>query len=98
MMFDPDMSDEANDANEVSDAYPADRHQHLGTSTSTTHPGYQLKLTIISSTGIFKHWIRWCHCSKSLDQYVQLLLCGKLFPAGIKNPKTAFTFEVLDHF
>jgi hypothetical protein len=98
MMFDPDMSDEADDADEVSDAYLADRHQHSGTSTSTTHPGYRSKLTIVSSTGIFKRWIRWCHCAKSSEQYVQLLLRAKLFPASFKNPKTAFTFEVLDHF
>jgi CxC2 like cysteine cluster associated with KDZ transposases len=98
MMFDPDMSDEADDADKLSDAYLADRHQHLGTSTSTTHTGYQLKLTIVSSTGIFKHWIQWCHCAKSSEQYVQLLLCAELFPASFKNPKTAFMFEVLDHF
>ena len=55
-------------------------------------------LIIVSSTGIFKRSVRWCHCAKSSDQYVQLLLQAKLFPASFKNPKTAFTFEVLDHF
>jgi len=40
MMFDPDMSNEADDADKLSDAYLADRHQHLGTFTSTMHPGY----------------------------------------------------------
>jgi len=60
--------------------------------------GFRSNIVIISSTGIFKRWIKWCHCAKSSDQYVQLLLRAKLFPASFKNPKTAFTFEVLDHF
>ncbi|KIM74954.1 hypothetical protein PILCRDRAFT_79556, partial [Piloderma croceum F 1598] len=55
-------------------------------------------LTIVASTGIFKRSIRWCHCAKSSKRFVQLLLRAKLFPASFKNPKTAFTFEVLDQF
>jgi CxC2 like cysteine cluster associated with KDZ transposases len=55
-------------------------------------------LTIVSSTGIFTCSVRWCTCTKSPDQCVQLLLRAKLFPASFKNPKTVFTFEVLDHF
>ena len=95
MVFDPDMSDEAD---ELSDEYPADRHQHSETSGSSAHLGHRSKLIIVASTGVFKRWIRWCHCAKSSDQYVQLLLRAKLFPASFKNPKTAFTFDVLDHF
>ena len=60
--------------------------------------GFRSKLIIVSSTGIFQRSIRWCHCAKSSDQYVQLLLRAKLFPASFQNPKTTFTFEVLDHF
>jgi hypothetical protein len=55
-------------------------------------------LTIVASTGIFTRQVRWCQCANNPDQYVQLLLRSKLFPASFKNPKTAFTFEVLDHF
>jgi hypothetical protein len=95
MVFDPDFSDEAD---EFADEYLADRHQHSGPSGSATTSGYRSKLIIVSSTGIFQRWIRWCHCATSSDQYVQLLLRAKLFPASFKNPKTAFTFEVLDHF
>ena len=62
-----------------------------------TNSQSQSNLIIVSSTGIFKHTVRWCHCMTSLDQYVQLL-CAKPFPASFKNPKTMFTFEVLDHF
>jgi hypothetical protein len=67
-------------------------------SESTPHSGSRSNLTIISSTGIFQCSVRWCHCAKTTDQYVPLLLCARLFPASFKNPKTAFTFEVLDHF
>jgi hypothetical protein len=95
MMFDPDVSDEAE---ELWDDHLPDGHQPSGSSGSTTHFGSRSKLIIVSSTGIFKRSIRWCHCAKSGDQYVELLLRAKLFPASFKNPKTAFTFEVLDHF
>jgi len=97
-VFDPDISDEADEADELSDGYLVDGHRHSEMSGSTAYAGNRSRLIIVSSTGIFKRWIRWCHCAKSSDQYVQLLLRAKLFPASFKNPKTAFTFEVLDHF
>jgi CxC2 like cysteine cluster associated with KDZ transposases len=55
-------------------------------------------MIIVSSTGIFRRSIKWCHCAKSPEAFIKLLLRAKLFPASFKNPKTAFTFEVLDHF
>ena len=58
----------------------------------------QSNLIIVLSTGIFKRSVRWCNCTRSLDQDVQLLLCVKLFLASFKMPQTIFTFEVLDHF
>ena len=63
-----------------------------------TQMGSRSVLTIVASTGIFTRMVRWCQCASNLDQYVQLLLRAKLFPASFINPKTAFTFEVLDHF
>jgi hypothetical protein len=90
MMFDLGLSDEAD---EVEDGdLPS---EPFG---STTFVESRSNLIIVSSTGIFKCSVRWCHCAKSSDQYVELLLQAKLFPASFKNPKTAFTFEVLDHF
>lgn len=86
MINDPDDSDEADDG-----------YQSQSTE-STVHSRSRSILTIVTSTGIFKHTIRWCHCAKSSNQHVQLLLCAKLFPASFKNPKTVFTFEVLDQF
>src|ERR1700676_4969442 len=90
MVFDLDISDEGNDF--------VDGYQFLEPSELTTHSGSRLNITIVSSTGICQCSIRWCHCAKSPHQYAELLLCAKLFPASFKNPKTAFTFEVLDHF
>ena len=90
MMFDPNMSDEG-------DNFPND-YQPSQPSATTTQSGTRSHLIIVSSTGIFRRSIRWCHCATSPGQYVQLLLQAKLFPASFKNPKTAFTFEVLDHF
>ena len=73
-------------------------HQPSADSESATNVGSRSNLVIVSSTGIFTRSIRWCHCTKSPRQYAQLLLQAKLFPASFKNPQTAFTFEVLDHF
>ena len=73
-------------------------HQPGADSEPTANVGSRSNLIIISSNGIFTRSIRWCHCAKSPRQYAQLLLRAKLFPASFKNPKTAFTFEVLDHF
>jgi hypothetical protein len=88
MIFE-DISD---DSDEFMDGY-----QPSDFSGPSTHHGSQSTLTMVSSTGIFRHSICWCHCTKLPDQYVQLLLCAKLFLASFKNPKTAFTFKVLDH-
>ena len=54
-------------------------------------------LIFVSSTGIFKRWVKWCRCPNASKPYVQLLR-AKLFPASFKRPSTAFTFDVLDHF
>ncbi|KAG1842632.1 hypothetical protein DFJ58DRAFT_665743, partial [Suillus subalutaceus] len=55
-------------------------------------------VAIIHSSGVFTHNIAWCHCPGSnSQQHLQLLRAG-LFPASSTQPKTAFTFEVLDHF
>jgi hypothetical protein len=85
------------DISDGSDEF-AYEHQPLEDSESTQHTGPRSTLIIVSSTGIFTRSIRWCHRAKSPRQYARLLLRAKLFPASWKNPKTAFTFEVLDHF
>jgi hypothetical protein len=62
------------------------------------HSRSRSKLVIVTSNGIFRCSVWWCHCAINSKHYVQLLRCAKLFPASFKNPKTAFTFEVLDRF
>ncbi|KAG2049657.1 hypothetical protein BDR06DRAFT_984261 [Suillus hirtellus] len=55
-------------------------------------------VTIVHSSGVFIYNVAWCHCQGSVPkQHLQLLRAG-LFPASSTRPKTAFTFEVLDHF
>ena len=73
-------------------------HEPSADSEPTANVGSRSNIIIVSSTGIFTRSIQWCHCAKSPRQYAQLLLRAKLFLASFKNPKTAFTFEVLDHF
>jgi hypothetical protein len=90
MMSDLDISDEGGGL--LDESEPQEASEWMTNFRSRSN------LIIVSSTGIFKRAVRWCHCAKSSDQYVQLLLRAKLFPASFKNPQTVFTFEVLDHF
>ncbi|KAI6034671.1 hypothetical protein BKA83DRAFT_4461027 [Pisolithus microcarpus] len=53
----------------------------------------------LHTEGIFTHEISWCSCpgSDPIDSHLSLLR-ERLFPASISKPKTAFTFDVLNHF
>ncbi|KAI6018871.1 hypothetical protein EDC04DRAFT_2607677 [Pisolithus marmoratus] len=67
-----------------------------------THPARRSsrsQMTIVHTKGIFTHEISWCSCpgSDPNDWHLELLQ-GRLFPASISKPKTAFTFDVLNHF
>ena len=64
---------------------------------SGRHRSMKSNLIIVSSTGIFKRSIRWCHCANSPEPFIQLLR-ARLFPASFATPSSAFTFKVLDHF
>ncbi|KIK24133.1 hypothetical protein PISMIDRAFT_64579, partial [Pisolithus microcarpus 441] len=57
------------------------------------------QMTIVHTDGIFSHEVSVCSCpgSDSSDWHLDLLR-QRLFPASISKPKTAFTFDVLDHF
>ena len=57
------------------------------------------QFTIVHSTGIFVHQVKWCRCNNARleDRHLQLLRSG-IFPSTIVKPQTGFTFEVLDHF
>ena len=68
-------------------------------SDNDINPGYPdvNKIVVIASTGIFKRSVQWCKCPNAPERHIQLLR-SRLFPATFKNPKTAFTFDVLDDF
>ncbi|KAI6160720.1 hypothetical protein EDD17DRAFT_1421617, partial [Pisolithus thermaeus] len=57
------------------------------------------QMTIVHTEGIFSHEVSVCKCPGSDPNDWHLdLLHQRLFPASISKPKTAFTFDVLDHF
>ncbi|KAI5999588.1 hypothetical protein EDD15DRAFT_2160384, partial [Pisolithus albus] len=57
------------------------------------------QMTIVHTEGIFIPEVSWCSCpgSDPIDLHISLLR-ERLFPTSISKPKTAFTFEVLNHF
>jgi hypothetical protein len=57
----------------------------------------EITMVIPHSTGIFQHQVHFCSCPGAVQKHIQLFRAG-LFPASIQSPKTAFTFDVLDHF
>ena len=56
-------------------------------------------LTVIDSTGIHQIQAQYCRCQQSshVPEYQQLLELG-LYPASITQPRTTFTFRVLDDY
>ncbi|KII83158.1 hypothetical protein PLICRDRAFT_119732, partial [Plicaturopsis crispa FD-325 SS-3] len=54
-------------------------------------------MTVGHTTGVFQHRVRWCECVGAADHHLQLFRMP-LFSASILRPRTAFTFDVLDHF
>ena len=69
---------------------------------SSSKPGWNNKdgnpvVTVINRSSIHKIGIRWCCCLDAPKCNMQLMAAG-LFPATFRNPKTAFTFQVLEEF
>ena len=54
--------------------------------------------TVISAHGIQSIGLDFCGCGKSSQDHVIQLLRIRLFPATIKYPKTAATFDCLEMF
>jgi hypothetical protein len=68
---------------------------------SSSRPGQNDKdsnpvITIIDRSGVHEIGVRWC-CPNAPESDMQLMAAG-LFPATFQNPKTAFTFQVLEEF
>jgi hypothetical protein len=55
------------------------------------------KMVIVHSSGVFRHYVCWCSCPGSAPKHIQLFR-EALFSSSVISPKTAFTFDVLDHF
>jgi len=54
-------------------------------------------ITIVDRSGIHEIGVSWCCCPEAPEHDIQLMMAG-LFPATFRNPKTAFTFRVLEEF
>ncbi|KAF8259195.1 hypothetical protein EI94DRAFT_1707309 [Lactarius quietus] len=54
-------------------------------------------ITVVDRSGIHDIGVSWCQCSGAPEHDMQLMMAG-LFPATFNNPKTAFTFRVLEDF
>src|SRR6201991_3826620 len=54
-------------------------------------------ITVVDRSGVHEIGVTWCSCSEAPKRDMQLMMSG-LFPATFCNPKTAFTFRVLEDF
>ena len=54
-------------------------------------------ITIVDRSGVHEIGVRWCCCPSAPERDMQLM-AANLFPATFRNPKTAFTFRVLEEF
>ncbi|KAH9167425.1 hypothetical protein EDB89DRAFT_1910024 [Lactarius sanguifluus] len=54
-------------------------------------------ITVIDRSGIHEIGVSWCRCPEAPEHEMQLMTAG-LFPATFRNPKTVFTFWVLEDF
>jgi hypothetical protein len=54
-------------------------------------------MVIVDNGGVYQHKVRWCACKNRAQPDILLFRMG-LFSASIINPKTAFSFRLLDYF
>ena len=54
-------------------------------------------LTVVHTSGVQFCDVMYCSCDGSPDSHLQLMKAG-LFPTTTKEPRTIFTFQVLDDF
>ena len=103
MNFDHDEESDDSSDDIIADEYPAVVDQgafQLGFGSSK--PGRNNKdgdpvITIIDRSGVHEIGVRWCCCLNAPERDMQLMAAG-LFPATFRNPRTAFTFRVLEEF
>jgi hypothetical protein len=81
---------------------PAANHDGLQLNFGGAKPGRNDKdgnpiITVIDRSGVHEIGVSWCCCPEAPERDMQLMAAG-LFPATFHNPKTAFTFRVLQEF
>lgn len=84
------QDDEGNEGIEegLSDMPPPPSHSHSSQDTL---------MIIVDRNGVHKICVHWCQCPNAEPKDIQLLRSG-LYPVSYKDPKTAFTTQVLDDF
>ncbi|KAG2094383.1 uncharacterized protein F5147DRAFT_747814 [Suillus discolor] len=68
-----------------------------GESCRRPRPAYDNDFVIIDVHGIHEVSLDFCNCEHEAPHFKQLL-CARLFPATVTDPRTAATFSVLDLF
>jgi len=83
----------------LADEYPAaiDQDSFGGSKPRQIDKDDDPVITVIDRSGVHEIRVRWCCCPNAPERDMQLMEAG-LFPATFRNPKTAFTFRVLEEF
>ena len=89
-LHEPNLTREDEDIGEVVD-------EILEVPFFTFVPPLQDNVVVIHSGGVCHQCVQWCICANSPAHHLQLFQTD-LFAASFSRPKTAFTFDVLDHF
>ncbi|KAA1478925.1 hypothetical protein DENSPDRAFT_742297, partial [Dentipellis sp. KUC8613] len=100
----PDMSsDQSSDTGEedwedVAEQEPEDRvgKEPEEPRTDFSHKGRR-RMVLVDTSGIHDLYVEVCECPDSQSIHAQLMMAG-LFPATLRDPRTAFTFSVLDDY
>lgn len=101
--MDRDCNEDCQDSsdNGLQDEYEATAdHHELGFGSSNPRrnddDGNPI-ISVIDRSGVHEIGVSWCCCLEAPEHDMQMIMVG-LFPATFQNPKTAFTFQVLEDF
>jgi hypothetical protein len=102
MDFDYEEENEGSSDDMLADEYPTVVEGAFQLGFGSSRPGQNDKdgnpvITVIDRSGVHEIGVRWCCCLNAPERDMQLMAAG-LFPATFRNPKTAFTFRVLEEF
>lgn len=98
--YEEECETSGDDGDILVDEYPAAANQgdfQLGFRSSKPEQNRNPVITVIDRSGIHEIGVRWCCCPDAPERDMQLMAAG-LFPASFRNPRTAFTFRVLEEF